>query len=219
MWEYFDNFEIITNICNFNIDTITGRTKSSSLYDTVSSVKEYGIQFLSLVRRVSVFFLYFFMVYRLVEQVSGAQLQLFHIYEESPLSSPLIHHKGFRFTSSFKLMLQPTCLTVSLQLVCETLVRPAWSSQWWEHNKLWGFLSLLWLNLTSVNMPKGSCDPFPHTNHQRVTFASVAIESKKAAVKYYQEQNGDLHLVLFSNTFSDLPQALSSQQLDVKKLI
>lgn len=59
----------------------------------------------------------------LLEQASGAHLQLFHVYKESPLSAPLIHHKGFRCTSIFKLMLQPTCLTASLQLGCETLVR------------------------------------------------------------------------------------------------
>lgn len=123
LWEYFGNLGIITNISIFNIDTIKGRTKSSLLYDTVSAVKEYGIQFLSPVRSVSgcLFFLYFFMVYRLPCWTgTWAQLQLFHVYKESPLSSPLIYPKGFRFTSSFKLMLQPTCLTVSLQLGCET---------------------------------------------------------------------------------------------------
>jgi len=52
-----------------------------------------------------------------------------------------------------------------------------------------------------------------------VTFGSVATESKKAAVNYYQEQNGDLYLVLFLNTSSDPLQALSSQQTDMMKLV
>jgi len=68
-------------------------------------------------------------------------------------------------------------------------------------------------------MPKGSYNPSPHTKHQHVTFGSVATESKKAAVNYYQEQNGDLYLVLFLNTSSDPLQALSSQQTDMMKLV
>lgn len=124
--EYFYNFGIITNICNFHINTIIDRTKLS-LPLQIAQWRSLKSSLYLLLERLVLFCIFSWFIDFLVEQASGAQLQHFHVYKESPLSAPLIHHKDLRFTRSFKLMLQPTCLTVSLRLGCETLVRTAYS--------------------------------------------------------------------------------------------